>query len=92
MMEVLDGVRSTLGIVYSLQDEEDVVRREITRLHLLGILSIVGISQLSKKGAMLYEKDFEWKLSDHARYHNDNNPSCIFCRRRIDLTVANHKP
>lgn len=90
MMELLESCSTTCEMIYLLEEPEELVRDEIARLHLTGILRIVGISDSSKEGALLYDKDFIWDLSTHGRYHHENSHGCIFCRRRAELIIGTY--
>jgi len=90
IVEVLESPATTSELIFSLRDNRETVVLEIRRLHMLGVLSIIGISGGNKKGARLYDRDLVWSLSEHGRYHDENFDGCKHCLRRTSLMDSYH--
>lgn len=84
---VLHTVSSTREIIACLREDPQMVRKEVSRLHLIGILQPVGIRDGGPRNARLYDRDYCWDLTIHARHHSNDVSDCYFCMERETLNT-----
>lgn len=93
MYECLNRGMSTSELAQTLRENLAIVRREVVRLHHLGVIEPIAIrSEAGDPPARLYFRDLVWDLTEHGREHNRSYPGCTACMLRERMLLRMQHP
>lgn len=86
---LLERSQTTLQLVETVQRDIQPVRRELIRLHHLGVIEPLGIrGDTTEPGAKLYYRDLLWGITDHGMSHHTSVSGCMACYLRERRLLA----
>jgi len=89
LQKLLNGSWTTRDLSRELRENIDTVRKELISLHHAGAIEPIGYRmETTPAGAVLYQKDYLWALTDHALSHSSTVHGCTKCYFREKEILA----